>query len=458
MQREDLQKTVESIAFESLIGQIENEWFDCKGQPYKIETELGKRELAKDVSSFANGDGGFILIGLRTKQSAIHFGDEVEEIRPFAQSLVNTKQYRDVIRSWVYPVIEDLKVEWLATQAGKDKGIVVITIPPQRDAQKPFLVTTTLDGSGRKVEIVFGYVQRKGDSSQPLNVEDLQRALRSGLHYEGQLNERLDGIEMLLKSTVYKDQVEAQKKIDTARIEQRIESALEHDGMKNNRVMVISAYLHEPSQLKTIFLSAEKSIRRRLEQPPILRAHGWGLNTHDQAKIFRGEMIRVTNGDRKVIDLYRDGTLVFVGLADHNFLAWPDEKKQKLNPLAIVEVIYGYFSFYKLVLEDLEKRPDNITMRVDFRNLHKGGLKSGLVPYALNTYGQLFDDEKKLAPENYVTLLRSFATKDFDPGAMGYEIVKEIYLWFGIEEDKIPYVKNENGLRIIDVDGIKGNA
>ena len=186
-----------------------------------------------------------------------------------------------------------------------------------------------------------------------------------------------------MKNTVYQNQVDARQKTDTARIEQRIERALEYEGMKNNRTVIISAYPHEPSQLKILFLSTENSIRRSLEQPPLLRPHGWGLNTRDQRRNLPRRDDSSNKWRSKGCRFVQGRNPIFVrGLADTNFLASPDEKKQKLNPLAIVEVFYGFLLFYKLVLEDMDQRPDNMTIGVDFRNLHKGGVKTGLAPYA----------------------------------------------------------------------------
>ena len=140
---EQLREMIFSSDFNRLVGEIENEWLECKGQPYQIERESEKRELAKDVSSFANAQGGYILIGVRTKPSATHFGDEVERIRSFHQSLLNTNQYHDVIKDWVYPEIEQITIEWVPTQRDSSKGVVVIHIPEQQESLKPFLITKT---------------------------------------------------------------------------------------------------------------------------------------------------------------------------------------------------------------------------------------------------------------------------------------------------------------------------
>jgi len=454
--KEELNKIIADSDFDQLLGDVENGWFDCKSQPYQVQNDAGKRELAKDISSFANKQGGFILIGIKTKKSTAHFGDEVEEIRPFAQGLVNTSQYKDIIKSWIYPETEGFEVEWKPTKQDATKGVVVIKITEQKESLKPFLIVKTLDDD-KQVETVFGYAERKGDTSQPLAVVELQRALRSGFNYENQLKKRLDGIEILLKQTTEQNYADYQKKTNTEKIESRIETALAHDNMSKERTIILSAYSDEPCELKTIFLTTEGSIRNHLEHPAILRYSGWSLETLDHAKIMRGEMIRVANGNRKVIDLYRDGALVFVGLANHKFLAWGDSpEKQKINSVAIVEIIYSFVNFYKFVLADFKVSPKEINVRVDFKNMHLNGIKNYLLPYAVNTYAQMFDDDKKEAPDDNGMFIKSFQTKDYNVAIIAYDILKEVYFWFGQEEDKIPHVKAENDSKMVDINSIKG--
>lgn len=135
MNKEQLQEIITTTNFDSLIGQIENDWFDCKGEPHQLQNEYGKRELAKDVSSFANYEGGFIFIGVKTKQGTEHFGDEVESLRPFAQNLVDITQYRDVIRSWIYPEIclhpqAQIKLLGAILELSKTKQIFITTHSP----------------------------------------------------------------------------------------------------------------------------------------------------------------------------------------------------------------------------------------------------------------------------------------------------------------------------------------
>jgi len=80
-------------------------------------------------------------------------------------------------------------------------------------------------------------------------------------------------------------------------------------------------------------------------------------------------MIRVANSD-KIIDLYRDGAMVFAGIVDKNFLAWGKGNSTKINPVALVEVVYNFVVFYKLVLEDFNNKTKQINTRIDLRNMH----------------------------------------------------------------------------------------
>ncbi len=68
----DIKRIVSEGAWDSLLGESESEVLDCKMVPYRLEEVQGKHELAKDVSSFANAEGGFILLCMETTPSPTH--------------------------------------------------------------------------------------------------------------------------------------------------------------------------------------------------------------------------------------------------------------------------------------------------------------------------------------------------------------------------------------------------
>lgn len=444
---------IDSGDFGALIGEVEGAEFECKAQPYQVGTESGKRELAKDVSAFANTNGGVIFLGVKTKASTAHFGDEVEEIRPFPQSLVNTSQYTDLLRAWIFPEIAGVDIRWVPTKSDASKGVVVVTIPKQAPTVGPFLITKTIDGS-KSIETVFGYAARKGDRNPPLEVKELQGYLRAGFHYQEKIEERIGAIEALLKRDADHVSREVLKKGLEKTLGKRIEEAVEHGGLKARRLIVLSAQPDEPRPLRTIFSSEAGSIKKHLERPPLIRQHGWTLETLDQARIVRGEKIRVANGDRKILDLYQDGTMVFAAPADGEFLAWAKKNPATINPLALVEVIYSFMTMYQLVLLDFVEPPSHVAFGVSLLNMHLENTKSTLGPYGLQSISQMFGNDLLEAPDNNWARAITLPTKGFDPAAAAYALAREIYLWFGFEEGKIPYAKEENGIKVLSANAM----
>lgn len=224
---DELRAIIESRDFERLVGTVENAYFDCKRQPYGVDNnEAQKRELAKDVSAFANAGGGFIFIGFRTEKNTTHSGDEVTAIRPFDQSLIDHSRYEQIIAAWIYPMVERLSIAWF--DMSDAKGIAVITIPPQRERTKPFLIKKTIDGT-KTVETVFGYAERRGDVTDIRSVIDLQRALQAGFSYHEEIAVRLDSLAALVERRCPDRIALAETETMDTRARKRIEEALQHE-------------------------------------------------------------------------------------------------------------------------------------------------------------------------------------------------------------------------------------
>jgi len=67
MTRDEILAVLEDGAFERLKGSPENLEVEFKREPYRLDQENQKFELAKDVSALANAAGGIIVIGVRTR-------------------------------------------------------------------------------------------------------------------------------------------------------------------------------------------------------------------------------------------------------------------------------------------------------------------------------------------------------------------------------------------------------
>lgn len=137
-------------------------------------------------------------------------------------------------------------------------------------------------------------------------------------------------------------------------VKEKENATLKVNNMNNQRAIILTTYPKDgKGELKTLFTERTDSIKRKLENPPTtIRHEGWSLETLDRGKIIEGQLVRVMNGDR-VIDLYKDGTLIFAGLANEQFLAWSSKDELKINSLALIELVYNFISFCREVVNDL---------------------------------------------------------------------------------------------------------
>ncbi len=458
----ELEKIIRNGDFNSLIGKIENDFFECKSQIYDLEKDYSKRELAKDVSSFLNLNGGYILIGLKTDDSKTHFGEEIKEINFIDKNLVDTEQYNSVINDWIYPKPDGVETKWIAAEEN-NKGILIVKIPPQRENQKPFLIKKIVEEK-KNTEMIFGYSKRKQDKSESLKIEDIHRAVRDGLLYDKNIENRFNNLESIMQSLLKERQEEEQKNKDKNIINKRINGILQSMG-NNKRIIILIAYPKEKSgELKSLFTNEEGSIKRKLEDPPLnagkIRYRGWSLETSDRGKIIEMQFVRVQNKDIETIDLYNDGTLIFAGLADERFLAHASQDGLRINSIALIELVYNFISFYREVVNDFTIKPSIISVEFRFLNMHLGGKKTYLIEGPIDC--PFPSNNKHDAPKNNFSSKTpiDFNVQDFKTGKtaeIAYKVVEKIYLSFGIPLDKknIPYTKIENSIVSIDIEQIR---
>jgi len=163
-------------------------------------------------------------------------------------------------------------------------------------------------------------------------------------------------------------------------------------------------------------------------------------------------MIRV-NGFRKLADLYRDGTLVFACAANEDFLAWTS-KVQQLHPMAVVELCFNFAVLYEVVLTDLRAPLADVELTVHLRNLHANGVETKIGAFGYGSIGQFMPDYIKVAPEDSMTRTGRLDASTYSSGEVAFVLAREIYLWFGLDEDKIPYSGTVNGKRFVDKDAL----
>lgn len=177
---------IEAGRADVLLGQVESTWLECKRQPYS-DSERGRFELAKDVSSFANtSHGGLIVLGLQTRSRRGQ--DEIVRVRPIANAVRLASRYRSWTAQSIFPSPE---LTLRTTDYGHGRSILTISIPPQAPALRPFLVRGLLLAGDKVIGSHVAVFTRRGDETVETSAEELHSLIvagRAALGYEPQRN------------------------------------------------------------------------------------------------------------------------------------------------------------------------------------------------------------------------------------------------------------------------------
>jgi hypothetical protein len=190
-------------------------------------------------------------------------------------------------------------------------------------------------------------------------------------------------------------------------------------------------------EVPTLF--EQEGVGEVLEEPPTLRPPtlGWDLWTLDTPSHVPGKKAFVANGYRKRLTLFTGGTLTFVGSCIE-FLGWPRHpveflRDPGLNGVGLTELVFNFGLTVATIREFMEPSPDWFSFRSGFRDLE---LRTGARVY--------LEDEAHAAPRG---------SHDFPPcpvewgddfaEAAAYNLVLQVYEWFGVGASAAPFVDHE---------------
>jgi hypothetical protein len=86
-------------------------------------------------------------------------------------------------------------------------------------------------------------------------------------------------------------------------------------------------------------------------------------------------------------------------------------------------------------------------------NLISDQTKSALAPYGVEARAQRITHLLRPAPEKRLAFRFSVRLDSFDAAKVAFQVIHKLYSWFGIEEDKIPYVTLEQ--QAVNVEKLK---
>lgn len=201
-------------------------------------------------------------------------------------------------------------------------------------------------------------------------------------------------------------------------------------------------------EVQGLFRSQDAEVVRLLESPDQLRRGGWDLSIAGQTEIIRGQLRRKNRSGYKVLQASREGNIMFLARGDEEFLCWASKQRGEghlaINPIALAEVVYNFVVFSQKVLQFAEPLPASVRFYLQLQNMRDDAGLATLRPDRVGP-GTLPMSQAYVAPGP------DFATETEYPlnqvaASVAFTLIKELYLWFGIPVDNIPYADVDAGV------------
>jgi hypothetical protein len=170
----------------------------------------------------------------------------------------------------------------------------------------------------------------------------------------------------------------------------------------------------------------------------------------------------VGSGDRKLLRLYQDGTLLFRMAADADFLGWGQEEEEfargpRLNPVPVVEAHASFVYLYRAVLPMLAKAPNSVQFTLNLKDAevdkqrlaltkyYEGGIRNVFHPKLYRAYAVTIEEVVDASADAVIN----------EPQHVAYTLVERFYEMFDMTPDLIPFVMEDRGIKAIDIEQIR---
>jgi Putative DNA-binding domain len=416
--------------FEDVIGTTENSEIDFKEGVYQTETPQQKWELAKDVASFANAQGGVIVLGYGTKRDPNLLADTAAKHRPVRKSLLTWDTYRKLLDSLIYPGIDHLDGQWFPPEPTEATGVFAILIPPLPEALKYVVVSQA--GAEPNVPGAVGVPIRRGSDTIWMGRETLHNHIRQSRWLS----------EHGLQSTTSQG---AGSSLTPEKAEKRTADVEQANDWSDVPFLALHAAPSPPMSRPDDFY-AESGLRGLLGSPPSLRRHGFTIQPWTPVEVGPDGSLR-SRGGRSSVWLTQEGFFTAAAVGTDDFLGWAlNAKKGANDPLALnSHVITEYvLEFCRFVHNILMPRAPGSRWELCLSIAgfdRQGGviLLPSLTVSGAPFWRSLYMGAKR-GPRTGST--STCVASRGAAGADAYRLMVELYAFFATPPDEIPYVDN----------------
>ena len=225
---------------------------------------------------------------------------------------------------------------------------------------------------------------------------------------------------------------------------------------------VIGASPGKATRVRGFFRDGSDSPGSLLTASAVFRYAGFDTFTGGYAKLIDGERWEVQNRDRKLLQLYPDGTLLFRVRADQDFLGWGQDPARfealpALNPIAVVESHTSFVHLYRALLSRFLVGTPSVVFKLQFHSAQVAGRRIAIT--------KLFDRGIVWAVDPELYPIHDFnATADAkvetnelieSPNAVAFGLLLKFYDMFDADHELIPFVKTDTDPKAIDVEQLQ---
>ena len=172
-----------------------------------------------------------------------------------------------------------------------------------------------------------------------------------------------------------------------ARFAERIEAAVDVAELGDRPTYILAAAPLELTTIQGLVESDNSAVVQLIKRPPEVRPHGFDISAGREARLVEGQLRRVSGMSNRCLDVWRDGTVVFVGAGDDDFLCWGrPSNKIRINPLVLAESTLLFATLVSRIHE-LNGRAVAVEFILQLRHVQKPDQTIVMAPYHLDAVG-----------------------------------------------------------------------
>jgi hypothetical protein len=224
---------------------------------------------------------------------------------------------------------------------------------------------------------------------------------------------------------------------------------------------VMSASVGSGNRVRDFHGTDDQSVQALMLHPPTFRRSGFDLSVPDVPRPGPDNSWQ-SGGDRKLLRVYQDGTVLFRVAADADFLGWGVEERvfqrsPRLNPVAVAELHASFVYFYREMLGRLTEPVYGVSLKLKLDAADFGAGRIFLTEYYDTKRFDPTFIKKRVLQTNPATASVTAGPESFEkrPDAVAFLILAAFAAMFDMPPDEIPFTRKTPEGSEVDIASIR---